>query len=439
MLDSILDALKRRADLSGWSVQHTITRGQQLYAVPQGIESRRGVDGERYRINVFRKTSAPDGSPALGNGNATLLPGGDVQAAIEQAALVAGLVANPVHSLPGPAPLPDVPLVDPSLRDDAGPVLEAALEEMRSAASRQRGVRLTSAECFSEYETVHLVNSRGIDARQEMTEMEVEFVLHAEKAGREVETMGVITRRRASDLGLAADVEEKARHALDLLDAGPPPAWQGPVILRGDGLVEFMASGSTFGSVPLGRFGSASSKYSRLTNWEIGKPVFRGEVKGDPLTVWANRTIPYGTDSSVFDSEGLPAQRVEFIRDNVLVNYTASQRYADYLGVPATGAFGVLELPPGRRNAASLLTEPHVEILHFSWFHPDPVTGNFASEIRFGYMVENGVRKPFKGGQLIGNYMDALADVCWSAETGFFGTYVGPHTARFNALKVAGE
>jgi predicted Zn-dependent protease len=329
--------------------------------------------------------------------------------------------------------------VDPSLRDDAGPVLEAALEEMRTAVSRQTGVRLTSAECFSEYETVHLVNSRGIDARQEMTEMEVEFVLHAEKSGREVESMGVITRRRASDLGLAADVEEKARHALDLLQAGPPPAWQGPVVLRGDSLVEFMASGSTFGSVPLGRFGSASSKYSRLTNWEIGKPVFRGEVKGDPLTVWANRTIPYGTDSSVFDSEGLPAQRVEFIRDNVLVNYTASQRYADYLGVPATGAFGVLELPPGRRNAASLLTEPHVEILHFSWFHPDPVTGNFASEIRFGYMLENGVRKPFKGGQLIGNYMDALADVCWSAETGFFGTYVGPHTARFNDLKVAGE
>jgi hypothetical protein len=39
---------------------------------------------------------------------------------------------------------------------------------------------------------------------------------------------------------------------------------------------------------------------------------------------------------------------------------------------------------------------------------------------------------------LIGNYMDALADVCWSAETGFFGTYLGPHTARFNDLKVAG-
>jgi hypothetical protein len=53
--------------------------------------------------------------------------------------------------------------------------------------------------------------------------------------------------------------------------------------------------------------------------------------------------------------------------------------------------------------------------------------------------VENGTRKPFKGGQLIGNYLDALADVRWSAETGFFGNYLGPHTACFNDLKIAGQ
>jgi PmbA protein len=79
-----------------------------------------------------------------------------------------------------------------------------------------------------------------------------------------------------------------------------------------------------------------------------------------------------------------------------------------------------------------------VEIIQFSWFDPDPITGDFATEIRFGYLVENGLRKPIKGGQLIGNFMDALADVQWSAETGCFGNYLGPHTARFNNLKIAG-
>jgi len=44
-----------------------------------------------------------------------------------------------------------------------------------------------------------------------------------------------------------------------------------------------------------------------------------------------------------------------------------------------------------------------------------------------------------RGRVLIGNYMDALADVRWSAETGFFGDYLGPHIARFNNLKVSGD
>jgi len=127
------------------------------------------------------------------------------------------------------------------------------------------------------------------------------------------------------------------------------------------------------------------------------------------------------------------------IRDNEFVAFAASQRYADYLQIPATGAFGNIELPPGKTRASALLVEPYIEIVQFSWFNPDPITGDFATEIRFGYIVKNGIRKPFKGGQLVGNYMDALANVRWSAEMGFFGSYLGPQTARFNELKIAGE
>jgi len=121
------------------------------------------------------------------------------------------------------------------------------------------------------------------------------------------------------------------------------------------------------------------------------------------------------------------------------LTFAASQRYAEYLHIPATGAFGNIELPPGTTPASDLLAEPYVEIVRFSWFNPDPITGDFASEIRFGYIVENGVRKPFRGGQLVGNYMDALADVRWSKETIFGGGYLGPHTARFNHLRISGR
>ena len=112
MLNQIVDALHKRSDLVGWTVREVQSREAQVYAVPQGIESQRKVDGEKYRIDVMRDTSTADGSPAMGSGDASLLPGEDIDQAINQAALVAGLVSNPVHGLPGPAEFPKVPLCD---------------------------------------------------------------------------------------------------------------------------------------------------------------------------------------------------------------------------------------------------------------------------------------------------------------------------------------
>jgi len=437
-VNQIVEALKERSDLSGWTVRHIQTRGAQVYAVPQGIESQRAVDNERYIIDVLRSTSTTDGSPAVGSGDASLLPGDDIGRAIDQATLVAGLVANPVYGLPGLAAFPEVPLCDESLQKDASTVMWEVMERVRTAAAKQPDVRLTAAECFGEVRNMHLVNSRGIDAWQESTQIDIEFVLHSRKGDRESETFDELSRRRVVDLDLEAVIEDGARYTLDSLEAEAPASWQGPVVLRKSALTKFLAGGSLNGSV-IQNLASASSKYASLSQWEVGKSVFRGEVKGDPLTIWANRVMPFGAASDRFDAEGLPAQRVELIRENVLVTFAASQRYAEYLKIPPTGAFGNIELPPGSTPASTLLAEPYIEIVQFSWFNPDPITGDFATEIRFGYLVENGIRKPFKGGQLLGNYMDALADVHWSEETGFFGSYFGPHTARFNELKIAGQ
>ena len=433
MLNRIIDALNSRGDLAGWAVRHLTTRGTQVYAVPNQTEALREVRIEQYRIDVLRRTLAPDGNEAVGSGNATLLPRGDIESAIERAVLTAGLVANPVHTIPAPAPLPDVPLLDADLRIDAPSATKALMEQIQATAARNREVQLTAAECFGEIHTTHLVNSREIDAEQESTQVNIEIVLHSRRTDQDVESFTEMRRRRVADLEIEQEIERRMRYTLDQFEALASPTWHGPLVLRGEALATFMGGGV------LHTLGSAEAKYAKISAWEIGKSVFRHEVKGDPLTVWANRCIPFGISSNRFDDEGLPAQRLELIRDNELVAFAASQRYADYLNLPATGAFGGVEVPPGSTAATTLLAEPYAEVIQFSWFNPNRITGDFATEVRFGYLVENGIRKPFRGGQLVGNFLDALADVRWSAETGMFGNYLGPHTARFNDLRIAGQ
>jgi PmbA protein len=432
MLNKIVDALNGRRDLAGWTVRHLIREGTQVYAVPKRTEAQRAAGIEQYQIDVLRRTKNAEGHESVGSGNATVLPGGNIGSAIETAALTAGLVANPVHSIPGPAPLPDVELVDSDLQKDPVGVTRKVMEKTQACAAQNPDVYLTAAECFGEIHRTHLVNSRGIDAEQEATQIHIEFVLHSKRGDQDVETFVEMRRRRVSDLRIEEDIHQRIQQTLDQFETTSSPSWDGPVVLRGDVLATFLQGGV------LDTLGDAEAKYGKYSSWEIGKSVFRNEVKGDPLMVWASRCIPYGIYSNRFDDEGLPAQRVELIRDNELVAFAASQRYADYLGIPATGAFGGLEIPAGQVEASALLGEPHVEIMQFSWFKPDVITGDFATEIRFGYLVENGLRKPFRGGQLVGNFMDALADVRWSAETGMFGNYLGPQTARFNNLKIVG-
>jgi len=184
MFDAITDALTKRTDLLGWTLRHITRRGSQLYAVPGAIEAVRDVAEDRYVIDVLADTTVPGGQPAAGAGNITLLPGADIDAAsidaaIDSASLHAGLVRNPPYGLPGPVSLPDVPLLDEALCGDMAGALAAAHQELADAVGSEAGVRMTAAELFAEEKSVQLRNSRGIEASQRGTSLEVEWVLLA--------------------------------------------------------------------------------------------------------------------------------------------------------------------------------------------------------------------------------------------------------------------
>ncbi|HMA37401.1 MAG TPA: metallopeptidase TldD-related protein, partial [Chloroflexia bacterium] len=162
----------------------------------------------------------------------------------------------------------------------------------------------------------------------------------------------------------------------------------------------------------------------------------------DPLHIASDATLPYGVETRAFDDRGLPAQRYALISDGILQRYWATQRYADYLDIEATGRVANIVLPPGRHPAAELLTPPDdrplIYVVTFSWLNPDPVTGDFVGEIRLGYQITRAGRVPIKGGAVSGNVFTALTQAHFSRETEFLGTYQGPRLSRFYGLTIAG-
>ena len=263
-------------------------------------------------------------------------------------------------------------------------------------------------------------------------------LLARDGAGQETEAHVEARYRALENLDVADLVRRQARYARDTLVAQAPSTGRYPVIVSGEAWRELLGAKELS---PFALRSGAQFKYQRLTPWEVGQSVF-GDVEptGDPLTVYANAVLPYGLHSAAFDREGLPGLRLPLIENGMLLRYWAGQRYADYLQIPATGAFGNLELAPGSLPFADMWAGSGslLHVVAFSAMMPDPITGDFVGEIRLGYERRGGEMVPVKGGSLSGNLFAALANARLSAETVFLGDYLGPEAVRFPELTVSG-
>lgn len=431
MREKIIQTLRGKREILDWAVRKISSREQQVYFLPTGPETERLVEREQYQVNLLKENHDEDGKTGCGQGNTTLLTGDDVQQGLDEALLRASMVNNPVFQYPGVSDLPDIPLVDEEMVSAPDEFTKRIYQSLHDEVLKYPGVRLTSAEMFFEERYTKLVNSGGMDAEQIGTQIYLEYVLIASGDGEKVESFIALKRRRLADLDIEGSIAQNASNTLDLLSAERPGPYQGPVVLSGAALVEFMNANT------LKFLTSAEMKYNKFSPWEVGRSILPGDVTGDALTLWANRSLPYGINSSRFDGEGIPGQRLLLIEAGKLAAYTTDAQYGGYLSMPLTGDFGNVEVAPGSKTTAQLTSGDYVEVVAFSWLNPDIISGDFASEIRLGYLVKGGERKPFKGGMLVGNLFSALSNVYFSRETGFFGAYKGPRTVRFEELTVA--
>ncbi len=110
------------------------------------------------------------------------------------------------------------------------------------------------------------------------------------------------------------------------------------------------------------------------------------------------------------------------------------------MNTAASGAFSNLTVGPGKRWAKDFRDEAGVlEVMKFSWFLPNQSTGDFASEVRFGYLSQGMARVPIHGGLLIGNVFTALANCQYSRDLEFVGDARVPSAMRIASLRLAGK
>lgn len=337
---------------------------------------------------------------------------------------------------------PEMELADPQLSGlDHTALLDRAQEfnnRIVAACADKPGVAVSNLETFIHRTSLRVLTSAGRELRHPTTRIDVEICFLGRPAEDKVgEHTARLSCRRLSDLNPEAIVAEYASAARDIALASPPPHWQGPVVLTGEAAADFLSLQNT----PLVFHANARMVYEKTGRYEKGKPVWGDKpLVGEPLNLTSDPLVPFGLRSSCLsETDATPCRPVTIVKDGCYDGLLGARRYYYYLGlldrnVPAPGNLGESVIPAGTRTEAELTSPDCVVVKAFSSFSVDRASGQFAVEIRLGKLSG----RPFKGGLLVGNWFDSLADVSFSRETQAYQSYRGPYAIRFGNLKVAG-
>lgn len=455
MLKKIVHRLSQKK-LSGWQVRLARKKSFQSFLAKEKLECRRQVETESAVITVYQKRLSPvametsqkngtqkhahepEGKYVLGMSsfkvNPQTLPDFDRQ--LEAALFAADLINNQPFELPEqPSSLPTVQIHDKSAKES---YLKQMENRLLQSLAKERKVRLSSAEFFIDQIDTNLINHKGLNVSQNETYLHTEFILLAKSGSQENEYIDRYTRRLTKDFDLEDEVRHSARLAREATSAGLPETGSFPVALTDEPLDHLFN--------PILARASARLKYNKMLNSKPGEMVLsEGKIKGDKVTLWSNGLLKGGLGSSRFDTYGTPSCRVCLIKENILQHYIADKRYADYLGLPVTGEMGNLELEPGSRKFKELL-DPSTwgekkiyQLIAFSAFEPNPITGAFSAEIRAGYEITAKGKRPIKGGSVSGVLQKDLLHAFMSKERIQRESVLVPRGVLFQNLTIAGK
>jgi len=345
---------------------------------------------------------------------------------IADAELAAGLVLNPGYRLPtGLATYPSVDLGD---EPPDAKTLQAFGEKVQADLGRL-GVTASHLELFSRRDEEVLMASNGRQHTWAGVALETDLVVAGGPDGA-FEQRLFRRSRRLLDLLPEPALERMAEAVKDRSAAVRPPSGRLPVVLPAEELATLLDA--------LRFRVSAEAVYNKIFPQGIGERLV--EAKGDLLTLGADPLRPLAYSSGPTDESTVPGQRVSLIEDGVIKGLIADPQYAAYLGIEPTGPVGTLEWSPGSVSGESLLTGGRVlEVRGFSASMPNALTGDFAAEIKFGYLHEGGRRRPIAQGSVSGNLVELLADCRLSSETEEHPGYFGPAMVRFENVQVAGD
>jgi PmbA protein len=415
MIDRLRDILAGIRGVGAWKISDRRIEGRELYFVRRDVDMQRSKEVRHTFLTVYRDFRE-GGSEFRGSVTVQIHPtatDGEIRHIVERSLDSARWVRNQRYPLvePGaaPEPMPRSSFAGKPLEAWLGPLAQTIFAQEQHAEAR-----INSAELFLSRAENRILNSTGLDVGYESYAGYLELVVEddVDKKGKsEVELYREVDFSEFDTDFLAAEVRRQLASCADRRNAGPAPHLKRyPVLLSGDPVPEF------FGYYLIRS--AAESVYAGISTAKVGQCIQGDTIEGDTLSLTLDPFLRGSTASAPVDGDGFPLRSTPIVNNGTLERYWGPLRFCHYLEVPPTGTPGNVIIQPGSRSLGELRGGPQLEVVYFSDFITEPLTGDFGGEIRLAYYTDGeGNRSIVTGGSVSGNVRDVQSRMLFSKET----------------------
>jgi len=433
MINRLQELLAGIPELAAWRFSDRQIQGQELFFVRREVDMQRSKDVRRTYLTVYRDFQEGD-KKYRGSVAVQIHPtytAAEIRALIEQSLNSARYVRNQHYPLVEPSlEVPQMPassFASRPLEEWLGPLAETIYAQEDSEKAR-----INSAELFLNRIDNRIVNSHGLDVSYRSYSGYLELIVEDDGKAGEVELYRELSFSEFQPEVLAAEVRDQLHRCRDRGAAGATPHLKRfPVLITGDPVPDFFEYYLTQSS--------AQSVYYGISTAKVGESIQGDAIAGDTLSLTLEPFLKNSPSSAPVDVDGFALKPTRIIDAGKLERYWGPVRFCHYLDVPPTGAIGNVVVQPGTKTLDELREEPHLEVVYFSAFVSEPLTGDFGGEIRLAYHTdEDGKRHPVTGGSVSGNIRDVESHLRFSRETRSCAGFQGPLSVLLPEISVSG-
>ena len=407
MKDKIISILKNKKNIDGYRLVLTKIRSGEMFFIRDKMDMNRAKNVLHTSLTVY-KDFEEAGKKYRGSADVSLSPTMDeeeINRKIEEAAFAAQFVKNEWYPLSRPSS--EKPFSISSSFDTEN--LNEELVKIQKAIYKKRDTKaeINSTEIFIDNMEVQIVNSEGVDVRFKKYKGYIEVITDCSIGKEEVEIYGDNSFSTESEKLIDNMVSEQLKETEERALAEKAKH------LKSVNVIITNTAAASFFDFYISQ-ASASMVYTKSSAAKLGENFQGSGVKGDKVNIKLVPNMAGSPYSSPYDGDGLLLKE-------------------------PTGNIINFEVGAGAKTEADLKKEPYVEILTFSDFFQDEVTGDFGGEFRLARYFDGKNLHIINNGSISGNMFDAQKEFYFSRERVQHSNYLGPKSIMIPNMEVLGD